>query len=187
MQGELKSLQARVGITFIYVTHDQSEALTMSDRIAVMSHGRMLQCATPVEIYERPNSRFVADFIGESNFLPATVLESGPDMVTVQLRDGSTIRAVRRGDYRREQPVSIAIRPERLRLSDKASGNGANCLAGSAQRIIYLGTATRYEIGLPSGSTLLVDQPASEQPEMLNESGTLYVTWSPASTLVLED
>jgi spermidine/putrescine transport system ATP-binding protein len=187
MQAELKSLQERVGITFIYVTHDQGEALTMSDRIAVMSHGNVLQCATPVEIYEHPNSRFVADFIGESNFLPGTVIRSEPDLVTVQLHNGSTIRAARRGDYRREQAISIAVRPERLRLSGKATNNGLNCLAGNVQRTIYLGTATRYEIGLPGGSTLTVDQPTTEQPEINNQSDTLYVTWSPASTLLLED
>jgi spermidine/putrescine transport system ATP-binding protein len=187
MQSELKSLQERVGITFIYVTHDQGEALTMSDRIAVMSRGKVLQCATPVEIYEHPNCRFVADFIGESNFLPGTVLETGSNLVTVKLNNGSTVRAQRRGDYRPDQTVSVAVRPERVRLSETASANGLNCISGSVRRIIYLGTATRYEIGLPDGSTIMVDQPTTEHLEVDGNSGTLYATWSPASTRRLAD
>jgi spermidine/putrescine transport system ATP-binding protein len=187
MQVELKSLQERVGITFIYVTHDQGEALTMSDRIAVMSHGKVLQCATPREIYERPSCRFVADFIGESNFLPGTVLEVGSDLVTVQLKDGSTVRAERQGDYQRDQVVSVAVRPEHLRLGDKVSSNGLNCLAGNVRRTIYLGTATRYEIDVTGGTTLIVDRPTTEEPVTSSSSGALYITWSPASTLLLTD
>ncbi|MGY4533453.1 spermidine/putrescine transport system ATP-binding protein [Pseudomonas sp. TE3786] len=133
MQIELKRLQSDTGITFIFVTHDQEEALTMSDRIAVMSKGRILQVGTPTEIYETPVNRTVADFIGETNFLSAEGLEDG-----VRLSDGQLLGAIsaQRG------PVTLAIRPERISLA--AEGQ----LLGKVENVVYVGTDTVYHLNV---------------------------------------
>jgi len=145
MQEELKSLQARTGITFVFVTHDQEEALTMSDRIAVMSAGRIQQVGTPREIYAAPVNRFVADFIGETNFLPVTI--SGN---TAMLPDGATllVGAARQG------AATVAIRPEHLRLDPQGP------LAARVDHAIYVGTDNRLHLRLADGSALLARLPA---------------------------
>ena len=115
MQLELKALQEQVGITFVYVTHDQEEALTMSDRIAVMSQGNVLQIGTPIEIYERPNCRFVADFIGETNFLEGTVVSRSGDSVVVNVTKlGVDISCVCDGNIQKGNNVVISVRPEKI-------------------------------------------------------------------------
>ncbi|MDH0334767.1 ABC transporter ATP-binding protein [Metapseudomonas otitidis] len=130
MQIELKRLQHETGITFIFVTHDQEEALTMSDRIAVMSKGQVLQVGSPTEIYEAPVDRTVADFIGETNFLDAEASESG-----LLLGDGQRL-GLAQGE--RRGPVTLAIRPERVELD--AAGN----LEGEVETVVYVGTDTLY-------------------------------------------
>lgn len=128
MQGELKRLQQETGITFILVTHDQEEALAMSDRIAVMSAGRVLQMGAPREIYDNPKSRFVADFIGESNVLPGAAVGHGSD-------------------------IMVAVRPERIALSMLASGSPGK-IRGTITSITYLALDTLYEITLDNGERL---------------------------------
>jgi len=153
MQLELKALQEHVGITFIYVTHDQEEALTMSDRIAVMSQGKTLQIGTPVEIYERPNCRFVADFIGETNFLKGTVKKVDKEKVTVLLTSLSKeIEGLGQGSFISGQDVTVSIRPEKIRLADD-SGAGAfkgleNFLHAKVVRTAYVGSDTRVVLDL---------------------------------------
>ena len=143
MQLELKSLQKEVGITFIYVTHDQGEALTMSDRIAVMSLGRVLQMGLAVEIYERPANRFVADFIGESNFLDGKVKSVNGDQAVVYLPvweqelTGIVTSKVNAGD-----DVAISIRPEKIRLSSDEFAPHANSLDGIVVDSTYIGSDT---------------------------------------------
>jgi spermidine/putrescine transport system ATP-binding protein len=119
MQIELKHIQSEVGITFIYVTHDQEEAMTMSDRIGIMNEGVLQQVGSPHEVYEKPVNRFVADFIGETNFLPAMVtrLETEEDYPMVALQGGVRVLAANEGhDLRLQQPVTLTIRPERINL-----------------------------------------------------------------------
>jgi len=147
MQLELKKLQREVGITFIYVTHDQEEALTMSDRIAVMSGGAVLQIGVAGDIYERPNCRFVADFIGETNFLNGTVKEQHGRSVTVELAGGLTVQAESDSDggLTRGQKVSVAVRPEKVLLR---SENGANAFRGRVDEVVYIGTDTHYGVRL---------------------------------------
>jgi spermidine/putrescine transport system ATP-binding protein len=146
MQLELKSLQQEVGITFIYVTHDQEEALTMSDRIAVMSYGKVLQYGTPMEIYERPNCRFVADFIGETNFLEGRVkwVENGSVVVFVPALDidlqGVMIVPVAVGDE-----VTLSIRPEKIEVLDQPVLKH-NCIRGTITASTYIGADTRLFI-----------------------------------------
>jgi spermidine/putrescine transport system ATP-binding protein len=152
MQLELKSLQERVGITFIYVTHDQEEALTMSDRIAVMSAGKVLQIGTPTEIYERPVCRFVADFIGETNFIEGKVEAVERDGIASILSDdgltlrGQTIRPVASGAH-----VTLSIRPEKAFLSVQAPPPGTpNCYQVQVERVAYIGSDTRIDVRLGS-------------------------------------
>ena len=144
MQIELKRLQAETGITFIFVTHDQEEALTMSDRIAVMSKGRILQVGTPNEIYERPLNRTVADFIGETNFLEADPFAGG-----ARLADGQVLTLAGMPESGR---ITLAIRPERISLTD--SGN----LAGEVEEVVYIGTDTLYLLKVAGQSGFRVRQ-----------------------------
>jgi spermidine/putrescine transport system ATP-binding protein len=156
MQLELKTLQREVGITFIYVTHDQEEALTMSDRIAVMNQGVVLQVGTPADIYEHPADRFVADFIGESNLLEGVVAGRRGEVLEIELVSGVRICAHAHRDVRQGQPVVVAIRPEKINLN--AGLREENQLIGRLEGIIYIGTDTNYELRLPGGQLLRVRQ-----------------------------
>jgi spermidine/putrescine transport system ATP-binding protein len=156
MQLELKALQHRVGITFIYVTHDQEEALTMSDRIAVMNQGHVLQVGTPGEIYERPADRFVADFIGETNFLEGEVKGRRADEATVVVDGVLTLhvpieRGVGMGDE-----VTVAIRPEKISLH--AEPPDPRAVPGIVQEVIYTGTDTRYLVQITEKTIVTVRQ-----------------------------
>ena len=141
MQIELKQIQRTVGITFIYVTHDQEEALTMSDRIAVMSEGVLQQCGTPEEIYEQPANAFVAGFIGISNLLPGKVEDRGVRLSTGQLVSAQVDSGIAAGDS-----VYLCVRPEKLRLGKPADGQVS--VEGTIVETVYLGTATQYLVEL---------------------------------------
>lgn len=154
MQLELKALQDRVGITFVYVTHDQEEALTMSDRIAVMHRGRVLQVGTPEEIYEQPADRFVADFIGETNFLEGEVLELGPDQTVVRVDGALILRAAARAGVTVGQVVTVAVRPEKISVHLEPPEPQA--VPGIVEEVIYIGTSTCYLVRLTERSTLTV-------------------------------
>jgi spermidine/putrescine transport system ATP-binding protein len=144
MQLELKTLQREVGITFIYVTHDQEEALTMSDRIAVMSRGVALQVGQPEEIYERPATKFVADFIGETNFLDGVVRGQNGTTVEIDLPGSGTVHVESSRKFANGQQVSVAVRPEKLTLNNQvADGNN---LKGRVEEVIYIGTDTHYGV-----------------------------------------
>jgi spermidine/putrescine transport system ATP-binding protein len=184
MQLELTGLQQRVGITFIYVTHDQEEALTMSDRIAVMDGGRLLQIGTPAEIYERPSSRFVADFIGESNFLEGTVEQrEGPGALV--LVDGvGVIRAV--GSAESGTRVLLAIRPEKIMLAN-GHKQGQNTVSGTIVTSVFRGSDTQIIVRLSNGKEFTLELPnqTSFQPDQLLPGSTIDLAWDPASTALL--
>jgi spermidine/putrescine transport system ATP-binding protein len=162
MQVELKQLQSQVGITFIYVTHDQEEALTMSDRIAVMHQGCVLQIDTPLAIYDEPTCRFVADFIGETNFLTGIV--EGFENGVVHLKIARETIQIPRGknSIHASQAVAIAIRPEKLMLASREHINGKTAadntilLPGILKDAVFLGTDTRYIVELETGENLSV-------------------------------
>jgi spermidine/putrescine transport system ATP-binding protein len=143
-----------VGITFVFVTHDQEEALTMSDRIAVMSQGVALQIGTPTEIYERPNCRFVADFIGETNFLDGTVRGQEGRTLAVVLANGQTIHAEADAPLPDGTAVSVAVRPEKLHL--RATDGLPNCFPGRVVDVVYIGTDTHYGVALDGGQHVRV-------------------------------
>jgi spermidine/putrescine transport system ATP-binding protein len=163
MQLELKALQEQVGITFIYVTHDQEEALTMSNRIAVMSRGKTLQIGSSVEIYERPNCKFVADFIGETNFLSGTVKTIDKDRVVVALTSPEQeINGIGIGNLKIGQRVSVSIRPEKVHLLDDDGsevvnqGIPENQLKGKVIVTAYIGSDTRIVLELGPGVRMKV-------------------------------
>jgi spermidine/putrescine transport system ATP-binding protein len=149
LQIELKALQEEVGITFIYVTHDQEEALTMSDRIAVMSNGRVEQVGPPQEIYEQPATAYVADFLGVSNLMNATAAgASGAARCRVQL-GGEDLEAGE-GDTDARGDVKLVIRPERVRVEPQGS-TGENRVAGMVDRVVYVGSVMHVMVTLPHG------------------------------------
>ena len=164
MQVELKALQQRLGITFIYVTHDQEEALAMADRIAVMSGGKALQVGAPDEVYERPSSRFVADFIGETNFIAGELEGRDEGFGVVRIRDGRRLLAAMRDpDARVGGEVALAVRPEKIELLPIAHGALGSAdddrLSGVRGRVVdahYIGTDTRYRIESGDGVELIV-------------------------------
>ncbi|GAB4548105.1 MAG: ABC transporter ATP-binding protein [Anaerolineales bacterium] len=143
MQLELKALQQQLGITFIYVTHDQQEALTMSDRIAVMSAGQVQQMGTPVEIYERPANQFVADFIGESNFLEGEIkaLDATQARVFVPALNSEVIGIPINKNLVNGEQVVISIRPEKIRITDK-NANAMNLFHAKVVNTVYIGSDT---------------------------------------------
>jgi spermidine/putrescine transport system ATP-binding protein len=149
MQLELKTLQREVGITFIYVTHDQEEALTMSDRIAVMNKGVALQIGKPEEIYERPANKFVADFIGETNFIDGVVKAQKGQVVEIELPGTATVCVNSSRSFTNGQKIAVAVRPEKLRLNTEIKDG--NNLKGRVEDVIYIGTDTHYGIRFAGG------------------------------------
>jgi spermidine/putrescine transport system ATP-binding protein len=182
MQLELKALQEAVGITFIYVTHDQEEALTMSDRIGVMSDGRLLQVGTPEEIYEEPATTFVADFIGETSFLSGHVAADGE----VELGEGVRVRA-EATDRSPGSPVTLALRPERvdLRREDGQLPEGCNTVTGTVERRTYAGTTTSYEVAV-AGEVLRVRLSNVGHHDDFAPGERVVVVWRPPAARVLE-
>jgi spermidine/putrescine transport system ATP-binding protein len=152
MQIELKRLQAETGITFIFVTHDQEEALTMSDRIAVMSAGKVLQVGNPREIYDAPTDRFVADFIGETNFLKGRVAAIEGGKANVDLGGGRSMSASVPEGFLPEGEVTIVLRPEHATLCSPQSG----AIQGKVTDVIYCGTDTQYHVRLPDEITRFI-------------------------------
>jgi spermidine/putrescine transport system ATP-binding protein len=200
MQLELRTLNREVGITFIYVTHDQEEALAMSDRIAVMSQGHVLQVGPAEEIYERPASRFVADFIGETNLLPVRILGVSGGIAAVALPCGATAGG-RAGAAVAGTDATLAVRPERITIgsSDDAtpslkagaddlarpSGRVAAGLDGTLTEAVYLGSATQYVVALPDGTRVTVRRPATASKAPLAPGASVRLSWSAADATVL--
>lgn len=186
MQLELKALQRKVGITFVYVTHDQGEALALSDRIAVMSDGKILQVGTPSEIYDSPQSRFVADFIGTSNFLEGKLVSENEITLTTQtpLKIVGTLN----DDIPLNAPVTVAVRPERIDLGVTPTPDIANCLRGVIQDESYLGTTLQYTIETDYPTPLIVHQQNTGRKDIhrFQRGDTVYLQWTPENAIVLE-
>jgi len=151
---ELMDLQHRIGLTFIVVTHDQEEAMTVADRIGVMNAGRLAQVATPAEIYEQPNSRWVADFIGDVNLVEGRVVSSGLGQMTVESVAGGSIAIDHPTDVANGTHVWVALRPEKVRLQAQPPADRENCFAGHVVDIGYLGGLSVYKVKLDNGLTM---------------------------------
>ena len=182
LQVELKQLQTRVGITFVYVTHDQEEALTMSDRIAVINRGRIEQAASPRDLYEEPANAFVADFLGVSNLMDATANGPSGDAAQVRLANGFAVE-VRRGDISRRGQVKVVIRPERV-LLEPADVTGPNRIPGMVTNVVYLGSGIQLAVHLASGHTVTALVPNNDDDTASAWYSGLAVTCHlPASAL----
>ena len=180
MQVELKEIQEKLGITFVYVTHDQEEALTMSDEIAVMNDGRLEQLGTATEIYEEPASEFVADFIGETNLVRGEYGEDAEGGVVeaddVEYRVPATEEA--------SGIVSFAIRPEKIRLGEAAAGL-ANRFEGEVIEEIYKGNVGKFTVRLSNGRELSLDLQITDRGEYLSAGNDVTVGWKPGNAVVL--
>jgi spermidine/putrescine transport system ATP-binding protein len=191
MQVELKRIQQEVGITFIYVTHDQEEAMTMSDRIAVMNKGRYEQLGDPEGLYERPRTRFVAGFLGISNLLPARIVGRAGEYALAALKDETQIRvpgSLADGDG----PIEIGVRPEKIRLHTAETDvpTTANRLGGRIIDASYLGVSTSYIVEAGSAARLTVYEQNVERTEhgSLHRPGdTVQLSWSPDHTFVVRE
>ncbi len=176
MQLELKRIQHEIGITFVHVTHDQEEAMTMADTIAVMNRGRIEQLGPPHDLYERPASAFVAGFLGVSNLLRGTV--DGPD--AVRLDDGTVVRANVDGQ---SGSVAAGVRPEKITIG---SGGGANELPGTVAETAYIGVATQVVVRTAAGTVQVFAQNLDSGGRVPAPGSNVILSWAPDSTFVVE-
>jgi spermidine/putrescine transport system ATP-binding protein len=184
MQFELKRIQREVGITFVFVTHDQGEALTMSDRIAVMSEGRVEQIGTPQQIYNSPASLFVAGFIGSANLLPGDVVGTDGDDTVVELTAGHTVRARTDIERRAGMPVSVMLRPERLVASSTAREDGRS-IEGTVADVVFQGATARIVVHLNDQSEVIASVVTGSDLPFLMPGNTVHLTWDPGSAFLL--
>jgi len=191
-QFELINIQQRLGVTFIVVTHDQEEAMTLGTRLGVMNHGRIVQVGSPSDIYESPASRFVADFIGSVNMFEGQVSQEGPEGVRVACAElGGTVRAERSVTCERGATVWAAIRPEKISISRRppAAAGGENLVRGTVREIAYMGDLSIYLVQIDSGKMMRVTLPNTTRgggrPIAREES--VWLSWHGSSPVVLTE
>ena len=187
MQLELKRIQEEVGITFVYVTHDQEEAMTMSDRLAVMRHGRIEQIGEPEDVYENPQTEFVAGFLGASNLLDAEVKERNGSLATVLLEGGTTIRVPVERVSGTVNVVRAGVRPEKIRIqrANGGSQDGWNEVSGMLRVVTFIGVSHQYQVDLPTGKTVTAFEQnlGNEDPPRAGEQ--VRLVWRPEHTFVV--
>jgi putative spermidine/putrescine transport system ATP-binding protein len=187
LQVELRALHQRLGLTFICVTHDQEEALSMSDRVAVLREGRLVQAGAPRELYERPRSRFVADFLGSSNFLRGTV-ERPDGAGDAYACGGQRFRlAPDTVAPAAGEPILLALRPEKLLLTEKEPVERVNRVAGHIARVTFSGTTFTVVLGTPALGELTVTTPVWECPFEPRVGATAWASWEPRAAVVVTD
>jgi spermidine/putrescine transport system ATP-binding protein len=181
MQVELKRIQREVGITFVYVTHDQGEALTMSDRIAVMNDGSIEHLGTPREIYEHPRTRFVAGFIGTSNLLTGTVARMDGDRAVIEISpDERIIVPVRDQTVGQGSKLELTVRPEKIDLTTVPPAVDGCALRGTVTEVVYLGTSTNFSVSTTAGSDVVVFQQNSASATNVAARGdSVWLSWQP--------
>src|SRR5882724_8452387 len=186
LQLEMRRLHADLGITFIYVTHDQEEALTMSDRIAVMNEGLVAQVGGPEELYDRPTSRFVAGFIGESNFLPAIVRGMEGDVVVAEC-EGVAMRAICPSRPARGEPVMLTTRPERMRFIDAPAmpEPPQNRIRVTVTEAVFAGERCRYMLQAADGTAMVLKEPSSAAIRRRAVGERTEIAWSVADTILV--
>jgi putrescine transport system ATP-binding protein len=186
-QFELVSLQDKLGVTFIVVTHDQEEAMTLASRIGVMNHGEIVQAGTPSEIYEFPGSKFVADFVGSVNIFEGKLIEDEPEYVRIASDElGATIYVSHGISAPPEAIVWAAIRPEKVFMSTAQPEGRDNVVRGAVQDIAYLGDLSIYLVKLATGKVVRVTQPnTSRHAEAITWDQQVYLSWDPTSPVVV--
>ena len=185
MQLELKQLQRKLGITFIYVTHDQEEALTMSDRIVVMNKGVIEHVGTPAEIYEKPRTKFVANFIGETNLFEGTILEKGEYRYLINKDDGEEI-LITDSPISMAQEICLAVRPERIKLSNNVD-SGMVGIKVSVKERIYNGSVIKTVVVTKNGKEFVVSEPISDVYYLdADNKPYVFATWNPKHAVVVQ-
>ncbi|GAN81727.1 ABC transporter ATP-binding protein [Acidocella aminolytica] len=189
MQIELKRIQSEIGITFLFVTHDQEEAMAMSDRLAVMNNGKIEQVGTPAEVYDHPATEFVASFLGASNLIPGTIVQRKADTVQVKLEDGALVTlpaaALQPGTG---NDVKIGVRPEKFHVLAPAENAepGWNMIEAKAGVSVYLGVSRQYMMESKTGRPLSVYAQNSGRSEDLAHGETVRLAWNPAHTFAVK-
>ncbi len=186
-QFELISLQDQLGVTFVVVTHDQEEAMTLAGRIGVMNHGEIVQAGTPTEIYEFPTSRYVADFIGSVNIFEGKLVEDEPEYVRIRSDElGGTIYVSHGISAAPEATVWAAVRPEKIFMSTSAPASADNAAHGVVQDIAYLGDLSIYRVKLDSGKVVRVTRPnTTRHAESITWDQPVFLSWDATSPVVL--
>jgi spermidine/putrescine transport system ATP-binding protein len=190
VQVELKSLQKRLGITFVFVTHDQEEALTMSDRIAVMNRGRVEQMDVSAEVFERPDTEFVAHFMGASNFFAATVRSLAEGLLSLSLRDGGQVVLPAPRGGAPEGEVRVVVRPEKLDLRSKdLSGHGIPSIEVTIDDRVYQGISTIWVVRAAAGERYVIyeqNEKPFEERGKFQVGGKAYMCWNPKHTVLMQ-
>jgi putrescine transport system ATP-binding protein len=198
-QFELINIQERLGVTFVVVTHDQEEAMTLSTRMGVMNHGQIVQVGTPSDIYEFPATRFVADFIGSVNMFEGKLVEDEPDFVRIRCEDVGTVVYVSHGiSSPPDAKVWVAVRPEKINISRRppapaegvhqsGAGQGENVVRGTVKEIAYMGDMSIYLVQAESGKSIRVTIPnvARHNDDRITWDETVYLSWHAESPVVL--
>jgi spermidine/putrescine transport system ATP-binding protein len=186
MREELKQLQKETGITFVFVTHDQEEALAMSDRIAVMSDGEVQQIGGPTDIYEHPVNRFVADFIGDTNFMDGEIVSLNDDLVSCKVGNQSMFEAENSGGHQIGDKVTLFLRPEKINLSAAAEADSSDTRPGQVANIVYLGNQAAYTVDMGDGIEMTAQARPREDGKLPFEMGDrLAVEFSARALRVL--
>ena len=187
-QFELMQLQEKLGLTFVIVTHDQQEAMTVADRIGVMNHGHLIQVATPPEIYELPNSRWVADFIGDVNLIEGRVVAAGAPGTVIASENAGQLRGLACADAKPGDTVWVALRPEKVRITREPPAKPEeNCVAGIVGDIGYLGDLSIYKVRLDNGFVMKAS--AANVTRLVERSigwdERVWLSWAPEAAMVL--
>jgi len=189
MQFELINIQQTLGITFVVVTHDQEEAMTLSSRIGVMHAGRIVQTGTPTQIYEYPRSRFVAQFVGSVNLFEGRVEERAPDHVLIASeKAGCTLAVEHVAQVAVGAPVAVAVRPEKLVMAHEPPGHEYNHIPAIVDEVAYRGGLSIYKLRIATGHTLHLTQPNRDRATVQRPAAhdAVFVSWHPASGVVLD-
>ena len=186
-QFELIELQARLGTTFVIVTHDQEEAMTVAHRMAVMDRGRIVQVGTPAEVYEQPNSRYVASFVGDVNLIEGRLAASGPGGSLIDSAAGVKVAVSQRVEAATGATLWVALRPEKLRVATAPPAASENCVEGRVSEIAYLGNVSVYQVRLANGLMMKAQLPnltrVIERPIATNDR--VWLSWTPDAGVVL--
>lgn len=190
MQVELSNIQKKLGITFIFITHNQEEALTMADRMAVMKNGKIEQLGKTEEIYIRPKSKFVAEFIGNMNFLSGQIISAQNNNYLLKLSDKTTIELDSENKYSINDKITLALRPEQLRLSKSKPNGEENYFKGIIKNEVFFGDSSKFYVGTEQHGNLLVMfqnyLPSGANPDIFHEHDEVYICWNKKAGHILQ-
>ncbi len=186
MQIELKWIQTEIGLTFVHVTHDQEEAMTMADTIAVMNEGRIEQMGSPADLYDNPKTTFVANFLGQSNLIKGSIESNGAESLVVNLF-GQKIGVPRARSSAKDSSILVGIRPEKLRILPEGESTHGNILPGGViSDVSYIGVSTQYQVEMPWGQELMVFEQNDDGIAPLDKGDRVTLSWEPIFTFGLD-